>query len=60
MERVNLYLILDNDIINRYKEHLDMVGYDKNKLFERIIIDFLNKNDVEFPERKVKLVHIKR
>jgi hypothetical protein len=47
MERVNLYLILDNDIINRYKEHLDMVGYDKNKLFERIIIDFLKKNDVE-------------
>jgi hypothetical protein len=47
MERVNLYLTLDNEIINRYKEHLDMVGYDKNKLFERIIIDFLKKNDVE-------------
>jgi len=47
MERVNLYLTLDNEIINRYKEHLDMVGYDKNKLFERIIIDFLKKNDLE-------------
>ena len=47
MERVNLYLTLDNEIINRYKEHLDMVGYDKNKLFERIIIDFLKKNDIE-------------
>jgi hypothetical protein len=47
MERVNLYLTLDNEIINRYKEHLDMVGYDKNKLFEKIIIDFLKKNDIE-------------
>ena len=47
MERVNLYLTLNDEIINRYKEHLDMVGYDKNKLFERIIIDFLKKNDVE-------------
>jgi hypothetical protein len=47
MERVNLYLTLDNEIINRYKEHLDEVGYDKNKLFERIIIDFLKKNDTK-------------
>jgi hypothetical protein len=45
MERVNLYLTLDDEIINRYKEHLDMVGYDKNKLFEKIIIDFLKRND---------------
>jgi len=47
MERANLYLTLDNEIIERYKEHLDLVGYDKNKLFERIIVDFLKKNDVE-------------
>lgn len=45
MERENLYLILNDDIIRRYKEHLDIVGYDKNKLFERIIIDFLKNND---------------
>lgn len=47
MERANLYLILDDEIIKRYKEHLDEVGYDKNKLFERIIIDFLKKNDAK-------------
>lgn len=45
MKKANLYLILDDDIITRYKEHLDMVGYDKNKLFEKIIIDFLKRND---------------
>ncbi len=45
MEKTNIYLILNNDIIERYKEHLNMVGYDKNKLFEKIIIDFLKRND---------------
>lgn len=45
MEKANLYLILNDDIIKRYKEHLDEVGYDKNKLFEKIIIDFLKRND---------------
>jgi hypothetical protein len=45
MEKANLYLILNDDIITRYKEHLDEVGYDKNKLFEKIIIDFLKRND---------------
>ena len=35
-----------DEIVTRYKEHLDKVGYDKNKLFERIIIDFLKKNAI--------------
>ncbi len=45
MKKTNIYLILNDDIIERYKEHLNMVGYDKNKLFEKIIIDFLKRND---------------
>jgi hypothetical protein len=47
MEKKNIFLLLDDEIVTRYKEHLDKVGYDKNKLFERIIIDFLKKNDTK-------------
>jgi ATP-dependent Clp protease ATP-binding subunit ClpC len=30
MEKKNIFLLLDDEIVRRYKEHLDKVGYDKN------------------------------
>ena len=44
MERQNIFLLLDDKIVNDYKEHLDKVGYDKNKLFEKILISFLKES----------------
>lgn len=29
MEKKNIFLLLDDEIVTRYKEHLDKVGYDK-------------------------------
>lgn len=45
MKKGKLDVTLDPKIYDKYMDHLDKVGYDKNKLFQKIIEDFLKKNE---------------
>lgn len=44
MKKVRLHLYLDEKVASAFMKHIDLVGYDKSKLFEKILRDFLDKN----------------
>lgn len=44
MKKVRLHLYLDKTISNKFNEHIELVGYDKSKLFQKILESFLEKN----------------
>lgn len=44
MKKVRLHLYLDESVANAFNKHLERVGYDKSKLFQKILESFLEKN----------------
>ncbi len=34
---------IDEEVANRFKEHVDLVGYDQGKLVEKILKSFLKR-----------------
>lgn len=44
MKNTRLHLYLDKKIVDDFTKHIELVGYDKSKLFEKILKEFLLKN----------------
>lgn len=44
MKKVRLHLYLDEKVVNAFNKHLELVGYEKSKIFEKILKSFLEKN----------------
>lgn len=45
MKKSKLDVSINPEVLKKYKDHLENVGYDKNKLFEKILEDFFKKNN---------------
>jgi hypothetical protein len=43
MKNSKLDVVINSEILESFKEHLEEVGYDKNKLFLKILEDFMKK-----------------
>lgn len=44
MKKVRLHLYLDEKVATAFNKHIELAGYEKSKLFEKILKAFLEKN----------------